>query len=167
VKGVPRASRQSSPGPLQAALSERDALMQKWLLAVADSTITAGACRKKPKQERRYAALPLARDLLPILDNLHRALGSRAKRRGCKPVGPGGADGFEAVSTTCWRSMPSLRSPHSISRSIRICIRQFNRFPAPGKPPLTVVAECERGYRMHERVVRPQHSDVSAPRSAS
>src|SRR5262245_40603940 len=59
---------------LQSALAERDALMQKWLIAVADLENYRRRAQKEAEQERRYAVLPLARDILPALDNLHRAL---------------------------------------------------------------------------------------------
>src|SRR5579863_2367381 len=56
------------------AIAERDALMQKWLIAVADLENYRRRVQKEAEQERRYAVLPLARDILPALDNLHRAL---------------------------------------------------------------------------------------------
>src|SRR5438309_10300631 len=69
------ATRAGSPGDeLQIVRAERDALEQKWLLAVADLENYRRRMQKEREQERRFAALPLARDLLPALDNLHRAL---------------------------------------------------------------------------------------------
>src|SRR6185436_6268030 len=62
------------PAELKAALAERDALKQKWLLAVADLDNYRRRVQKEAEQERRYAVLPLARDILPALDNLQRAL---------------------------------------------------------------------------------------------
>jgi molecular chaperone GrpE len=39
----------------------------------------------------------------------------------------------------------------------------LQQVPAPDKPPLTVIQECERGYTLHDRVVRPSTVIVSAP----
>jgi molecular chaperone GrpE len=147
---------------LQAALSERDALMQKWLLAVADFDNYRRRVQKEAEQERRYAALPLARDLLPILDNLHRAL--EAARNGGEVNQL--VQGVQMVS----KQFDDVLAKHAVipiaaldqpfDPNLHQAIQQV---PAPGKPPLTVVSECERGYRMHERVVRPSTVIVSAP----
>jgi len=149
---------------LQAALSERDALMQKWLLRSRFRQLPP-ARAERSRTERRYAALPLARDLLPILDNLHRALEAARNGGDVNQLVQGGADGFEAVrrraGEACRRCDRRTRS--AFDPNLHQAIQQV---PAPGKPPLTVVAECERGYRMHERVVRPSTVIVSAPRRA-
>ena len=39
----------------------------------------------------------------------------------------------------------------------------LQQVPSPDNPPLTVLAECERGYTLYERVVRPSTVIVSAP----
>jgi len=147
---------------LQAALSERDALMQKWLLAVADFDNYRRRVQKEAEQERRYAALPLARDLLPILDNLHRALEAARNGGDVNQL----VQGVQMVS----KQFDDVLAKHAVvpiaaldqpfDPNLHQAIQQV---PAPGKPPLTVVAECERGYRMHERVVRPSTVIVSAP----
>src|SRR5260221_9124660 len=69
-----QSANQSPEAQLKAALAERDAFSQKWLLAVADLDNYRRRVQKEAEQDRRFAALPLARDLLPALDNLRRAL---------------------------------------------------------------------------------------------
>src|SRR5262245_38769967 len=75
---VPTATSASGAGSpedqLALAIAERDGLMKKWLMAVADLENYRKRVIKEMDQDRRYAALPLARDLLPALDNLQRAL---------------------------------------------------------------------------------------------
>ena len=39
----------------------------------------------------------------------------------------------------------------------------LQQVPSPDKPPMTVLAEYERGYTLHDRVVRPSTVIVSAP----
>lgn len=151
---------------LQAALGERDALMQKWLLAVADFDNYRRRVQKEADQERRFAALPLARDLLPILDNLHRALEAARNGGDVNQL----VQGVQMVS----KQFDDVLAKHSVV-AIAALDQPFDpnlhqaiqQVPAPGKPPLTVVSECERGYRMHERVVRPSTVIVSAPNESA
>jgi len=147
---------------LQSALAERDALMQKWLLAVADLDNYRRRVQKELDQERRYAALPLARDLLPALDNLHRALDAARSGGDVNQL----VEGVQMVA----RQFDEILARHSVV-PIAAAGQPFDpnlhqalqQLPAPDKPPMTVLTECARGYRMHERVVRPSTVIVSAP----
>lgn len=147
---------------LQAALAERDALKQKWLLAVADHDNYRRRTLKESEQERRYAALPLARDLLPALDNLQRALEAARNGGDVEKL----AQGVQMVA----KQFDDILARHAIvpigaagqpfDPNLHQAIQQM---PAPDKPPMTVLTELERGFTMHERVVRPSMVIVSAP----
>lgn len=152
----------SAEEQLQAALAERDALMQKWLLAVADLDNYRRRVQKDLEQERRFAALPLARDLLPALDNLHRALDAARSGGDVKQL----VQGVQMVS----KQFDDLLAKHDVvpidavgkpfDPNLHQAIQQM---PSPDKPPMTVLSECERGYTLRERVVRPSTVIVSAP----
>ena len=147
---------------LKRALAERDSLMQKWLLAVADLDNYRRRVQKDADQERRYASLPLARDLLPALDNLHRALEAARNGGDVNQL----AQGVQMVA----KQFDDILAKHSIV-PIAAANKPFDpnlhqaiqQVPAPDKPPLTVLTECERGYTLHDRVVRPSTVIVSAP----
>lgn len=147
---------------LRLVQAERDSLMQKWLLAVADLDNYRRRVQKEADQERRYAALPLARDLLPALDNLHRALEAARNGGDVNQL----AQGVQMVT----RQFDDIFAKHSIV-PIAAANKPFDpnlhqalqQVPAPGRPPLTVLQECERGYTLHDRVVRPSTVIVSAP----
>jgi molecular chaperone GrpE len=142
--------------------AERDGLMQKWLMAVADLDNYRRRIQKETEQDRRYASLPLARDLLPALDNLHRAL--EAARNGGDVAQL--AQGVQMVA----KQFDDIFAKHAIvpiaaagkpfDPNLHQAIQQL---PSPDKPPLTVLQECERGYTLHDRVVRPSTVIVSAP----
>jgi len=101
---------------------------------------------KEMDQDRRYAALPLARDLLPTLDNLHRALDAARNGGDVTQL----AQGVQMVA----RQFDEILAKHS-SLPIAAVDKPFDpnlhqalqQVPSPGKPPLTVLAECERGYK--------------------
>src|SRR4051794_10361939 len=61
---------------LQAVIAERDDYMEKWLRARADLENYRKRMQKELEEDRKYAALPLLRGLLPALDGLERALRS-------------------------------------------------------------------------------------------
>jgi molecular chaperone GrpE len=157
----------SSPAEqLQVALAERDALSQKWLLAVADFENYRRRMHKESEQERRYAVLPLARDLLPALDNLQRALDSAKNGGDVKQL----ADGVQMVAKQLdeilarYSIVPIAAAGQPFDPNLHQAIQQV---PAPGKPPMTVLNELERGFRMHDRVVRPSTVIVVAPEASS
>jgi molecular chaperone GrpE len=149
---------------VQLLSAERDNLMQKWLLAVADLENYRRRVQKEFEQERRFAALPLARDLLPALDNLHRALEAARNGGDVKQL----VQGVQMVA----RQFDDILGRHSVvpiaaagqpfDPNLHQAIQQL---PAPDKPPMTVLSECERGYKMHDRVIRPSSVIVSAPTS--
>jgi len=149
---------------VQLLSAERDSLMQKWLLAVADLENYRRRVQKEFEQERRFAALPLARDLLPALDNLHRALEAARNGGDVKQL----VQGVQMVA----RQFDDILGRHSVvpiaaagqpfDPNLHQAIQQL---PAPDKPPMTVLNECERGYKMHDRVIRPSSVIVSAPTS--
>jgi molecular chaperone GrpE len=147
---------------LKAALAERDALSQKWLLAVADLDNYRRRVQRETEQDRRFAVLPLARDLLPALDNLHRALDAARNGGDVNQL----AQGVQMVS----KQFDDILARHSVV-PIKAVDQPFDpnlhqalqQRPSPDKPPMTVLAECERGYTIHDRVVRPATVIVSAP----
>lgn len=169
-QGAEPAAAPESPGAkpstleeqVQSLTAERDALTQKWLLAVADLDNYRRRIQKEAEQERRFAALPLARDLLPALDNLQRAL--EAARNGGEVNQL--VEGVQMVA----RQFDDILARHSVlpiaaagqpfDPNLHQAIQQL---PAPDKPPMTVLNECERGYKMHDRVIRPSTVIVSAP----
>lgn len=145
---------------LAAALAERDALQQKWLLAVADLENYRKRVQKEISDERKYAALPVARDLLPALDNLHRALEAAKTAPDVAKL----AEGVQLVA----KQFDDILGRHAV-KPIDAVGKPFDpnlhqalqQVPAADKPPMTVLAEYERGYTLHDRVVRPSTVVVS------
>ena len=156
-----KASAESVENQLKAALAERDAFSQKWLLAVADLDNYRRRVQKEAEQERRFAVLPLARDLLPALDNLRRALDAAKSGGDVNQL----AQGVQMVA----KQLDDILARHSVV-PIKAVGQPFDpnlhqalqQRPAPDKPPMTVLDECERGYTIHDRVVRPATVIVSA-----
>jgi molecular chaperone GrpE len=110
-------------------------------------------------EERKYAALPLLRDLLPVVDNLDRAIGVGTSN------GPGLLEGVKMVA----QQLHSALERHHCQRlaaegavfdpHVHEALAQH---PSDKHPAGTVMAVTQVGYLLHGRVVRPAQVLVSA-----
>lgn len=119
------------------------------------------------EEEKKYASLPLLRDLLPVVDNLERAIqsadqegGSARMVEGVKMVAQLLAMILERHHCRRIEAQGAMFDPH-----VHEAIAQLpNEQVLPG----TVLEVAQNGYQLHDRVVRPSHVVVSArPAAAS
>ncbi len=110
--------------------------------------------------QRRYAQLPLMRDLLPALDNLHRAIESAEQTddtagllEGVKMV----TEQLDGVLTKngC-QKIEALGEP--FDPHLHEAISQQ---PSADYPENTVMLVTQAGFQLHDRVVRPSQVIVS------
>ncbi len=146
---------------LQAARVEAEEQLRGWQRAQADYT----NYRRRVEQEReefvRYAEASIIRDLLPILDDLERALGSL-------PPELREVTWVEGV-TLIERKLRALLERHGL-KPIEALGKEFDpheheavmRDGEPGEP-MIVTGELQRGYRLHDRVLRPTLVRVGQP----
>jgi molecular chaperone GrpE len=116
--------------------------------------------RRELEDERRYAELPLLRDLLPVSDNISRAIQSAEKNHdsaalleGFRMVGKQLEDVLQRHDT---RRIDALGQP--FDPNLHQAIAQQ---PVADQPENTVVAVGQEGYQLHDRVVRPAQVVVS------
>src|SRR5437764_925817 len=112
-------------------------------------------------QERRFMHGGLAKDLLPVLDNLDRAT------QAAKQVGETGplVQGVALVQS----QLLDILKRHGVTR-IDAEDQPFDpaqheaimQQPAPDKKPGTVLQVVEQGFMIHDRVLRPAKVIVSA-----
>jgi molecular chaperone GrpE len=110
--------------------------------------------------ERKYASLPLARDLLPVIDNLHRAIEAAEQKHDLESL----LSGVKLME----QQLKSLLTAHQcvliealeqpFDPNLHEAIQQM---PSAEHPPGTVVLVTQPGYRLHDRVVRPSQVIVS------
>jgi molecular chaperone GrpE len=111
--------------------------------------------------QNRYAALPLARDLLPVLDNIDRAIESSEKN------GESGAlvDGVRLVQ----QQLVAVLQQHQV-KEIPALGEAFDpqfhaailQQPSADVPAGHVSLVAQTGYQLHDRVVRPAQVIVSS-----
>lgn len=115
--------------------------------------------RREIEDERRYATLPLLRDILPVLDNFQRAIAAAEKSEASPLV-----DGVKMVA----QSLLSVLARHdckpidALHKPFDPAVHEaISQQPNPDFPPGTVVLVAQEGYTLHDRVVRPAQVIVS------
>jgi len=108
----------------------------------------------------RYAEMPLLRDLLPVIDNIDRAIEAAEKNADA----PALLEGFKMVSQQlnevlgrhhCKR-IEALHAP--FDPNVHHAVMQQ---PSEEHPANTVLVVTQNGYQLHDRVVRPSQVIVS------
>ena len=111
-------------------------------------------------EHRRYANIGLLRDLLPVLDNVQRAIEAAEK----STDGSGLLDGVKLVA----QQLQGVLERHHCVK-IEALGAPFDphlhhailQQPSPDHPANTVIMVTEEGYQLHDRVVRPSQVIVS------
>ena len=117
--------------------------------------------RRDMEDERKYASLPLMRDLLAVVDNIQRAIESSAESDDASGL----LDGVKLVAG----QLATILEQHNCKR-IETLGAPFdpNLHEAIGQEPSeehaanTVVKEVQVGYQLHDRVIRPAIVFVSS-----
>jgi len=114
------------------------------------------------EEERRYAALPLVRDLLPVLDNVKRAVEAAEKTHDTASL----LEGIHMVV----QQLEGVLARHHCT-PIAALHKPFDpnfhnailHQPSADYPPNTVLQEIHQGFHLYDRVVRPSQVIVSSP----
>lgn len=149
-----------TPESLAALIKERDDLKDQLLRNRAEFDNYRKRMLRENDQIRKTAARNLIEDLLPVLDNLERALGHAADVS-ADPV----LQGVDMVV----RSLHEKLSGHGLS-PIAALGQPFDpnvhealaHEPSEEHPADTVVAEYHRGYKLGDLVLRPAKVSVSS-----
>ena len=108
----------------------------------------------------RYANLPLLQDLLPVIDNIDRAIEAAEKNADADAL----LEGFRMVS----QQLEDVLKRHHCTR-IEALDAPFDpnfhhavmQQPSDEHPANTVLVVTQNGYQLHDRVVRPSQVIVS------
>ncbi len=116
--------------------------------------------RRELEDERRYANVPLLRDLLPVLDNLQRAINAAEKT----PDATGLLEGIRMVvqSLESTLSRYHCRRIEALGKAFDPAVHEaIAQQPSADHPTHTILAVAHDGYMVHDRVVRPAQVVVS------
>ena len=116
--------------------------------------------RRQLEDERKYADLPMMRALLPVLDNIDRAIQAASVTKDADAL----LEGIELVAKQlqdvlgqrACQPIDALHAPFDPNQHEAILMR-----PDVDHPANTVVEVVQPGFQLHDRVVRPTQVIVS------
>ena len=149
---------------LDAMRAERDELKDRWMRALAD----AENARKRGDRDRReaenYGGSKLARDLLPVYDNLKRGLEAATDDQ--REVSAALIEGVELTM----REVVNVFKKHGIEAISPEIGERFDpqnheamfEAPVPGTKAGDIIQVMTEGFMLHDRLLRPAQVGVSS-----
>jgi molecular chaperone GrpE len=149
---------------LDALRAERDDLKDRWMRALAD----AENARKRSDRDRReaenYGGSKLARDLLPVYDNLKRGLEAATDEQ--REVSAALIEGVELTM----REVVNVFKKHGIEPISPEIGERFDpqnheamfEAPVPGTKAGDIIQVMTEGFMLHDRLLRPAQVGVSS-----
>jgi len=149
-------------GELEQLRTELEEAKDRALRVRAELENYRARVHRQMEEERKYASIDLLRDLLPVWDNLGRALGAVETTRNTESL----VEGVELVYDQLLKvlgkyhcvPLESLYQPFDPNFQESIAM-----LPNADYPPNTVIEQTTVGFRLHDRVVRPAQVVLAAP----
>jgi molecular chaperone GrpE len=132
----------------------------KMLRAQAELDNYRKRARRELDDERKYAEINLLRDLLPVLDNITRAIDHAEKKADPAALVEGVRMVAQQLETLLKRHhcLPIEAQGQSFDPALHEAVMQQ---PSPDQSANTVVNVVQPGYQLYDRVVRPAQVIVS------
>jgi molecular chaperone GrpE len=151
----------AAPEPAPSAREGVTELKDKLLRARAELANVQRRAANEKAEAIRYALADFLRDLLPVVDDLERTL--EAAEAGGDP------QSIVAGARLVYENLLRVFRNHHLER-IEAVGQPFDpadheavmQQPSPDHPPQTVLQEVQKGYRLHQRLVRPAKVIVAA-----
>jgi molecular chaperone GrpE len=142
----------SAAGDAKDLQAQVDRLNDRVLRLQAELDNVRKRASRELAEERRYAALPVVRELLPVVDNIERAVSA------AEGAADGLLEGFKLVA----QQIQAVLAQYHCAK-IEALGEPFDpnfheaigQQPSDEHPPGTVMMVVQDGYRLHDRVVRP------------
>lgn len=134
---------------------------ERYLRSQAELENTRKRLRREMEDERRYAELSLLADLLPVIDNINRAVEAAEKNADSASL----LSGFKMVGQQLDRVLEKHHvklieaEGEPFDPAVHEAILQQ---PSENHPHGTVMTVAQTGYKLHDRVVRPAQVIVSS-----
>lgn len=153
--------------PFEGEMSEVDQLRsqaeeanRRALIAQAEMENLRKRMRRDYEDQLKYAAMPLLKDFLPVLDNLQRAISAA----GSNEAAAGLVEGVQMVVKQFEDTLQKHHC-HPIPTEGELFDPNFHeaisQMPSQQYPEGVVAHQAVQGYQLHERVVRPSQVIVS------
>ncbi|MBP6736697.1 MAG: nucleotide exchange factor GrpE [Rhodobacteraceae bacterium] len=149
---------------LDALRAERDELRDRFMRALADAENARKRADRDRREAEQYGSTRLARDLLPVYDNLKRALDAASD----ETRGQAGAL-IEGVELTL-RELTNVMTKHGVKPISPVAGDVFDpqmhqamfEAPVPGTKAGQIIQVMTEGFLLHDRLLRPAQVGVSS-----
>ena len=149
---------------LDSLRAERDDYKDRWMRALADAENSRKRADRDRREAEQYGGSRLSRDMLPVYDNLKRALeaATEEQRAAFGPL-------IEGVELTM-RELLNIFSKHGITRISPAVGDAFDpqlhqamfEAPVPGTKAGDIIQVSTEGFMLHDRLLRPAQVGVSS-----
>lgn len=151
---------------VDALRAERDALQDRFMRALADAENARKRAQKDRIEAENYGGSKLARDMLPVHDNLKRALDSVTDEQRASAAAL-----VEGIELTL-RELLNVFSRHGIRLIDPQVGERFDpqhheamfEAPLPGTRAGEIIQVSTQGFMLHDRILRPAQVGVSSNR---
>lgn len=148
---------------IEALVAERDEYRDRFMRALADAENSRKRAEKDRRDAEQYGGSRLARDLLPVHDNLMRALAIPEEQRAASPAL------LEGVELTL-RELENIFQRHGIKIIAPAIGEKFDpqfheamfEAPVPGTVAGNIIQVMNNGFMLHDRLLRAAQVGVSS-----
>jgi len=149
---------------IDALRAERDAFQDKFMRALAEAENARKRSDKDRREAENYGGSKLARDMLPVYDNMKRALEAATDEQ--REISKALIEGIELTM----RELRNVFAKHGITV---ISPEVGDRFdpqhheamfeaPLPGTKAGDIIQVSAEGFMLHDRILRPAQVGVSS-----
>jgi molecular chaperone GrpE len=163
---APESAPKSEPpvDPIAEAKAEAARMKDQWVRTAADFDNYRKRARKEVEDSRKSGREDLLKDLLPVFDNLERAIQSAQRATEVKPVADGLAMVVKQFVDVVGRA--GITKVATVGASFDPQVHEaIQQVETDEHPPGTVVSEIQAGYMQGERLVRAAMVVVAKPKS--
>ena len=149
---------------VEALRAERDDLRDKFMRALADAENSRKRADRDRREAEQYGSTRLARDLLPVFDNLKRALNAVSDDQRAASTAL-----IEGVELTL-RELITVMTRHGMTPIAPEVGEAFDpqlhqamfEAPLPGTKAGQIIQMMTEGFMLHDRLLRPAQVGVSS-----
>ncbi|MEH7829296.1 nucleotide exchange factor GrpE [Gemmobacter denitrificans] len=149
---------------LEALRAERDEYRDKFMRALADAENSRKRGERDRREAEQFGGSKLARDMLPVYDNLRRALNAVTDDNRAQSAAL-----IEGVELTL-RELISVLGKHGVTPIMPAVGDQFDpnlhqamfEAPLPGTKAGQIIQVMTEGFLIHDRLLRPAQVGVSS-----
>lgn len=149
---------------IEALRAERDDFRDRFMRALADAENTRKRGERDRREAEQYGSTRLARDLLPVFDNLNRALAAATDEQKAAAAAL-----FDGVQLTL-RELTNVMTRHGMKPITPKVGDMFDpqnheamfEAPLPGTKAGQIIQVMTEGFMLHDRLLRPAQVGVSS-----